>query len=176
MNITVYLGASDGGNAKLGEAACELGTWIGRSGNSLVYGGSKVGLMGKLAQSALAAGADVTGVEPQFFIDQDAQLDGLTRLIVTQNMAERKAKMIELGDAFVALPGGTGTLEEITEIMSRAALELSDAPCIICNLDGFYDSLKALLDHMVQTGMTTPERLANITFANSIAEVEQVLS
>lgn len=91
----------------------------GKSGNDLVYGGSKVGLMGILAESALDAGAQVTGVEPQFFIDQAVQLDTITRLIVTDTMAERKAKMIELGDAFIAFPGGTGTLEEISEIMSK---------------------------------------------------------
>ena len=94
MNITVYLGANEGNDPFIAEAARELGAWIGKSGNNLVYGGSKVGLMGILAESALDAGAQVTGVEPQFFIDQAVQLDNITRLIVTDTMAERKAKMI----------------------------------------------------------------------------------
>lgn len=118
MNITVYLGALEGNDPALGNAVRELGTWIGESGNSLVYGGSKSGLMGQIAESVLNAGGKVTGVEPQFFIDSELQYDEITKLIVTKDMAERKAKMIELGDAFIAFPGGTGTLEEITEVMS----------------------------------------------------------
>ena len=111
MNITVYLGAFEGNDPALAEAVRELGTWIGRSGNALVYGGSKSGLMGVIADSVLEAGGEVTGVEPQFFIDEEVQHEGLTKLIITKDMAERKAKMIELGDAFIAFPGGTGTLE-----------------------------------------------------------------
>ena len=109
MNITVYLGANPGNDPALREAVRALGRWIGESGSALVYGGSKSGLMGELAQSVLDAGGDVTGVEPQFFIDECLQCDGLTELIVTRDMSERKAKMIELGDAFIAFPGGTGT-------------------------------------------------------------------
>ena len=113
MKITVYLGASEGNDPALKTAVQELGRWIGQSGNALVYGGSRSGLMGLLADSVLAAGGQVTGVEPRFFVEQELQHNGLTELIVTENMAQRKAKMIELGDAFVAFPGGTGTLEEI---------------------------------------------------------------
>ena len=114
MNITVYLGANAGNDPALAQATAELGRWIGESGNTLVYGGSESGLMGVLAKSALAAGGKAIGVEPQFFIDEGYEFDGLTELIVTRDMSERKAKMIELGEAFIALPGGTGTLEEIT--------------------------------------------------------------
>ena len=120
MNITVYLGANEGNDPSIAKSARELGAWIGKSGNNLVYGGSKVGLMGILAESALDAGAQVTGVEPQFFIDQAVQLDTITRLIVTDTMAERKAKMIELGDAFIAFPGGSGTLEEVSDVDALA--------------------------------------------------------
>ena len=95
MNITVYLGALEGNDPALGDAVRELGTWIGESGNSLVYGGSKSGLMGQIAESVLNAGGKVTGVEPQFFIDSELQYDEITELIVTKDMAERKAKMIE---------------------------------------------------------------------------------
>ena len=94
MNITVYLGALEGNDPALGDAVRELGTWIGESGNSLVYGGSKSGLMGQIAESVLNAGGKVTGVEPQFFIDSELQYDEITELIVTKDMAERKAKMI----------------------------------------------------------------------------------
>ena len=108
MHITVYLGASCGTDPHLAQAVRELGAWIGAAGHTLVYGGSKAGLMGLLAESVLAEGGDVTGVEPQFFVDEELQLDGLTELIVTRDMTERKNKMIELGDAFIAFPGGTG--------------------------------------------------------------------
>lgn len=175
MNITVYLGANEGNDPFIAEAARELGAWIGKSGNNLVYGGSKVGLMGILAESALDAGAQVTGVEPQFFIDQAVQLDTITRLIVTDTMAERKAKMIELGDAFIAFPGGTGTLEEISEIMSKVSLKQLAAPCILYNLNGYYDHLKALLAHMIDMGLSTPERQEGIYFAETLDEIRVIL-
>ncbi len=175
MNITVYLGATGGNDPQFASAVRELGAWIGESGNTLVYGGSKVGLMGKLATTVLAAGADVIGVEPQFFIDSDVQLPGLTQLIVTDTMAERKRKMIELGDAFIAFPGGTGTLEEIAEVMSLVALRKLDAPCILYNLDGYYDHLKAQLAHMVAKGLSTPERQQGIHFASNLAEIVGLL-
>lgn len=105
MKITVYLGANEGSDPALKQAVQELGSWIGQSGNALVYGGSRSGLMGTLAESVLAAGGEVTGVEPQFFVDRELQHDGLTQLIVTKDMTERKTKMIELGDAFIAFPG-----------------------------------------------------------------------
>ena len=137
MNITVYLGASSGNDPTLETSVRALGRLIGKSGNALVYGGSKNGLMGALAESVLRAGGEVTGVEPQFFVDRELQHDGLTQLIVTKDMTERKTKMIELGDAFIAFPGGTGTLEEITEVMSKVSLKHLDAPCILYNLNNF---------------------------------------
>ena len=174
MNITVYLGANEGNDPFIAESARELGAWIGKSGNNLVYGGSKVGLMGILAESALDAGAQVTGVEPQFFIDQAVQLDTITRLIVTDTMAERKAKMIELGDAFIAFPGGSGTLEEVSEVMSMLSLSHLDAPCIIYNLDGYYNHLKAQIDLMIEKGFSTPERLKHVHFASNLNDVKGI--
>ena len=134
MNITVYLGANEGNDPSLRKAVRELGTWIGESGNRLVYGGSKSGLMGEIAESVLQAGGEVIGVEPQFFIDMEYQYDAITELIVTKDMTERKTKMIELGDVFIAFPGGTGTLEEIAEVMSKVSLKHLEAPCILYNL------------------------------------------
>lgn len=175
MNITVYLGANGGNDPALGEAVRALGRWIGESGNALIYGGSRSGLMGELADSVLAAGGPVTGVEPQFFIDAGYLHDGLTELIVTKNMSERKAKMIELGEAFIAFPGGTGTLEEITEIMSMCALGHLSAPCILYNLNGYYDSLKALLTHMIEMGLSAQERQAGIYFADDLPQIRRIL-
>lgn len=175
MNITVYLGANEGNDPALGRAVHELGQWIGGNGHTLVYGGSKTGLMGEIAKSVLDAGGNVTGVEPQFFMDEGFQYDGLTELIVTKDMAERKTKMIQLGNAFIAFPGGTGTLEEIAEVMSKVSLKQLDAPCILYNLNGYYDDLKALLGHMIEKGLSSPERQEGIYFAEDLAQIRAIL-
>ena len=175
MNITVYLGANEGNDGSFKEAVRELGMWIGKSGNNLVYGGSESGLMGEIAKSVLAAGGEATGVEPQFFIDKGFEYGGLTRLIVTKDMSERKAKMIELGDAFIAFPGGTGTLEEISEIMSKVSLNQLNAPCILYNLDGYYNSLNELLNHMIEKGLSSEERQKGIYFANTLEDIIKIL-
>ncbi len=175
MRITVYLGANEGNDPALGRAVRELGQWIGGNGHTLVYGGSKTGLMGEIAKSVLSAGGQAIGVEPQFFIDAGYEYDGLTELIITKDMAERKGKMIELGDAFVAFPGGTGTLEEITEIMSKVALKHLDAPCILYNLNGYYDDLKALLRHMIEKGLSSEDRQQGIYFAEDLAQIRKIL-
>ena len=176
MNITVYLGANEGTDPALKTAVQELGKWIGESGNALIYGGSRCGLMGVLADSVLAAGGEVTGVEPEFFVKGELQHDGLTDLIVTKDMTERKTKMIELGDAFIAFPGGTGTLEEIAEVMSKVSLGQLDAPCILYDLNGYYDSLKALLDKMIEKGLSTPQRQQGIRFAANLEEITTILN
>ncbi len=175
MNITVYLGANEGNDPRLKSAVRELGTWIGESGNALVYGGSKSGLMGELAESVLMAGGEVTGVEPQAFIDAGFEYDAITRLIVTEDIPERKKKMMELGDAFIAFPGGTGTLEEISEVMSSSAMDMLDAPCILYNLNGYYDDLRSLLENMVKAGLSTCERQRGIFFASDLAEIRKIL-
>ena len=175
MNITVYLGASKGNDNTLANAVRKLGTWIGESGNSLVYGGSKSGLMGEIAESVLRAGGKVTGVEPQFFIGAGFLYEDVTNLIVTKDMSERKAKMIELGDAFIAFPGGTGTLEEIAEIMSKVSLGHLDAPCILYNLNGYYDSLRDLLRHMIEKDLSTEERQQEIYFAENLEQIKEIL-
>ena len=175
MNITVYLGANKGNDDSLERAVQELGQWIGDSGHALVYGGSKTGLMGIVAESAVESGGKVTGVEPEMFIQSEVQYDGVTELIVTKDFPERKRKMIELGDAFIAFPGGTGTLEEIAEVISQTALEQLDASCILYNLNGYYDGLKALLFHMIEMGLSTEERQKQIYFAENLADIKAIL-
>ena len=175
MNITVYLGASDGNDKTFKRAIKELGTWIGISGNTLVYGGSKTGLMGKLADSVLNAGGKVIGVEPQFFIDAGFDYPKITQLIVTQDMSERKTKMIELGDAFIAFPGGTGTLEEITEVMSKVSLKHLKTPCMLYNLNGYYDDLKKLLDKMITFDLSSKEKQEGIYFVENLEEIKEIL-
>ena len=175
MNITVYLGANEGNGSELKHSARKLGTWIGEHGHTLIYGGSKCGLMGELAESTLQAGGKVIGVEPQFFIDMGYDYEAITQLIVTKDMSERKAKMIELGDAFIAFPGGTGTLEEIAEVMSKVSLGHLDAPCILYNLNGYYEGLKTQLAHMVDMGLSSPEKQRGILFADSLEEIQRIL-
>ena len=175
MNITVYLGASEGNDPCLRKRVEELGAWIGNSGHALIYGGSKSGLMGIIADSTLKAGGEVTGVEPKFFIENEFQHDGLTKLIVTRDMTERKNNMIALGEAFIAFPGGTGTLEEIAEVMSKVSLKQLDAPCILYNLNGYYDDLKALLNHMIEKGLSSKERQEGIYFAENLDEIKRIL-
>ena len=176
MNITVYLGASSGNDPTLETSVRALGRLIGKSGNALVYGGSKNGLMGALAESVLRAGGEVTGVEPQFFIDKGYEYDEITTLIVTRDMTERKTKMIELGDAFIAFPGGTGTLEEIAEVMSAVSLGHLSAPCILYNLGGYYNDLKALLGHMIDKGLSSPQRQQGIYFADDLREIASIIN
>ena len=176
MNITVYLGANAGNDPALRDAVRALGRWIGESGNALIYGGSKNGLMGALAESVLAAGGRATGVEPQIFVDQGFLYDELTELIVTRDFPERKAKMLELGDAFIAFPGGTGTLEEIAEVMSAVSLGHLSSPCILYNLDGYYNDLKALLGHMIDKGLSSPRRQHGIYFADDLREIASIIN
>lgn len=175
MNITVYLGANEGNEPCLRKAVEKLGAWIGNSGNALIYGGSKSGLMGVIADSVLKAGGKVSGVETEFFVENEFQHDGLTKLIVTKNMTERKNKMIELGEAFIAFPGGTGTLEEITEVMSKVSLKHLDAPCILYNLNGYYNDLKSLLHHMIEKGLSSKERQEGICFAENLDDIIKIL-
>ena len=181
MNITVYLGAKEGNDPALKRAVQELGQWIGQSGNALVYGGSKTGLMGEIAKSVLDAGGTVTGTG-QYLKSKKADVKvvavepaGLTELIVTETITERKTEMIRRGDAFIAFPGGTGTLEEIAEVMSKVSLKQLDAPCILYNLNGYYNGLKTLLDHMIETGLSTKERQEGIWFAENLEQIKQIL-
>ena len=175
MNITVYLGANEGKDPALKQAVQELGRWIGESGNALVYGGSRCGLMGEIAESTLNAGGEVTGVEPEFFVQGELQHEGLTELIVTKDMTERKTKMIALGDAFIAFPGGTGTLEEITEVISKLSLGQLNAPCILYDLNGYYQPLHQLLQQMIAMGLSTSARQRNIAFAADLAQIRAIL-
>lgn len=174
MNITVYLGANEGNDPSLKDAVTELGRWIAESGNNLVYGGSRPGLMGMLADAVLENGGTATGVQVDLFIHEECY-HGLTKLYVTKTMAERKAKMEELGDVFIAFPGGAGTLDEITEIISMESLDQTTAPCILYNLHGYYDGLKAQLDRMIESGLCTKERLKRVYFVNTLEEIQKII-
>lgn len=172
MNIAVYCGSSPQALPELKEAARQLGQWIGESGNALVYGGSSIGLMGEVSAATLAAGGKVYGVEPQFFIDAGVAQHDLTRLYVVETMEERKALMIDLADVFVALPGGVGTLEEISEIMSRIRLQMTPGPCYFLDMDGFYQGMRDLIDAMVDAQFIEGEQArAAFVMAKSVEEL-----
>ena len=172
MNITVYCGSHFGENSVFKDRAIELGNWIAESGHSLVYGGGNVGLMGTVANTVLEGGAKVYGIIPEFLLDQEKGHEGLYTLEIVKSMPERKTRMINLGDAFIALPGGPGTLEEISEIISLRRLNRTDKPCIVYNIEGFYEPLKKLLDEMVSADFMPAEDLDKVIFANNLDEVK----
>ncbi len=175
MNITVFLASSPGNDETLEDAIRELGTWIGQSEHTLVYGGSKPGLMGVLAKSALNQGGYVIGIESQLFVDRGVAYDGLSEMMIFENMSLRIRKMVELGDAFIACPGGFGTLEEVSQVMTATSLGIKNAPCIYYNLNGYYDSLKAQLEHMIKAGLSTKEKQQHVYFATSLEEIKEIL-
>ena len=176
MNITVYLGAHEGNDPSYRKAVEELGAWIAGNGNRLVYGGSDEGLMAVIADAVLSHGGEVTGIEAQMFADQGVAHNGLTELAIVPNITERRTRMIELGDVFIAFPGGTGTLEEIAEVMSAVSLGHLSAPCILYNLDGYYNDLKALLGHMIDKGLSSPQRQQGIYFADDLREIASIIN
>lgn len=176
MNIVVYCGSCPFVDAAFVRAAEQLGRWIGESGNALVYGGSSIGLMGAVSRAVLDAGGTAIGVEPAFFIEAGVAQHDLTELIVVDTMGQRKEKMIELGDVFVALPGGVGTLEEISEIMSRIRLRMEPGPCYFLNMDGFYDGLIQLTDAMQKARFLNREDCAVYRFVPSVEELVACLA
>ena len=168
MNITVFLGANMGDDQMFLFEAKALGKWIGEKGHKLVYGGSKIGLMGVLADAVLEHNGEVIGVEPTFFLEQKMQHERLTQLIETETIEERRAKIIELGDAFIAFPGGTGTLGEIAEVISQKKLGRTEKPAVLLNIEGFYDPLKAMLSKMVEEGFLDKTDFQKVFFAKNV--------
>lgn len=137
---------------------------------ALVYGWIQIRILWERSRRAYYGRRRGDRRGSRSFSDMEYQYDAITELIVTKDMTERKTKMIELGDVFIAFPGGTGTLEEIAEVMSKVSLKHLEAPCILYNLNGYYDSLKALLSHMTEMGLSSPERQEGIYFARDLSE------
>ena len=155
--VCVFCGSAPGSNGRYLEIAREVGRTLARRGLGLVYGGGSVGLMGAVATSALEAGGEVDGVIPRALEARELAHGGLTRLHRVASMHERKARMTELSDAFVALPGGMGTLEELSEILTWAQLGLHAKPCGLLDVEGYYRPLVAYFDHAVAEGFLRPE-------------------
>lgn len=153
------------------EKSLELADWMAQNDHDLVFGGGKVGLMGAVADSMIAHGRETIGVIPTFLKDREIAHPGLTQLIVVEDMDQRKAKMMELSQAFIALPGGPGTLEEISEVISWVRVGQCHGPCILYNVNGYYDALESLFNHMVQEGFLTKEDRDRTLFSDDIEEI-----
>lgn len=167
--ICVFCGSNAGSRETYTTAAISLATTLAASGNTIVYGGSKVGLMGILADAALANGGKVIGVIPSVLVEKEVAHQGLSELRVVESMHQRKALMAELSDAFIAMPGGYGTLEEFCEILTWTQLGLQAKPCGLLNIDGYYDCLLGLFDHAVRERFLKPEH-RELVVSSSIPE------
>ncbi|NYI04992.1 TIGR00730 family Rossman fold protein [Allostreptomyces psammosilenae] len=174
MRVTVFTGSADGRAPAFRAAATELGRHLAGAGVGVVYGGGHVGLMGAVADAALAAGGEVIGVMPRALVDREVAHRGLSALHVVETMHERKARMAELGDAFVALPGGAGTLEELFEAWTWQQLGYHAKPVALYDVDGFWTPLAGMLDGMVDAGFIRPayrDTLARVTSPDALLEL-----
>jgi len=168
--VAVYCGSADGNDPAYLAEARALGRAIAAARMGLVYGGANVGLMGAVADAALAGGAEVIGVLPEVLAGREIAHTGLTRLETVATMHQRKARMVALADAFLILPGGYGTLDETLEIITWSQLHLHAKPCILINTAAYWDGLLAFLDSTVAAGFLKPENRALLLVARNAAE------
>ena len=179
MNITVYCGANLGKDPEFAERARELGSWMAEKGYRLVYGAGDVGMMGIVSNAVLQGGGEVLGVTPDFFILAEEIHEELTELRITADLTERRAVMIEEGDAFIALPGGTGTLDEISEVMSLTRLGLlgdRKRPVMVYNINGYYDHFFRFMDRMAEEEFFGRRDRENVIEVTCIEDIEKVLT
>ena len=176
MNITVYCGASLGNQPEYQQAAVALGRWIVQKQHTLIYGGGRAGLMGLLADTVLANGGKVIGIIPAFLQARELTHSDCTELIVVDSMAERKGCMLKLTDVCIALPGGPGTLEEITEVYSWTRLGKNPHPCILFNTNGLYEPLRAMYQRMVETDFLTETYFKKLLFSDNFTEIERFIA
>lgn len=175
LNITVFCGANPGNKEIYRESARKLAEWIVKNGHQLIYGGRINGLMGDLSNEVLSLGGKAIGVIPEFLFDRETINRNLTEIKMVPDMPERKRVMMHLGDAFIALPGGPGTLEEISEAISWTRIGQNDNPCILFNTDGYYDRLKDMFDKMVEDEFLSKEDRSLILFSDDLSEIEEFI-
>jgi uncharacterized protein (TIGR00730 family) len=176
FSVCVFCGASFGARREYVDAARSVGEDIARRGWTLVYGGGRVGLMGALADAALAAGARVVGVIPQFLHEREVAHTGLAQLEVVPSFAARKLRMGELSDAFLSLPGGVGTMDEMFEAWSWTQARLQDKPSGLLNVGGYYDPLVAFVDRAVEEGFLKPQSRSILRVDSDVAELLTALA
>jgi len=169
-NVAVFCASADGADPVFRAVAEELGRKLAERGIGVVYGGGRVGLMHAVAEGALAAGGRVVGVIPTVLVEQEVAHEGLTELHVTDTMHTRKAMIGARSDAFIALPGGYGTFEEMFEALAWQTLKLHAKPVLVLNTNGFYDTLLAFLDECVEQGMLTQEKREIVLVARTVDE------
>jgi uncharacterized protein (TIGR00730 family) len=174
--VCVFCGSSAPPDGRYAAAARELGTLVASSGHSLVYGGGRSGLMGHIADAALAAGGEVTGVIPVGLFSREIPHTGLTALHEVGTMHERKQLMYDLSDGFIALPGGLGTLEELAEVSTWSQLGLHAKPLVLLDVDSFWDPLTAQLDRMVEVGLLQPANRALVQHAGTAERALEILA
>lgn len=162
LSICVFCGASDGLSAEYATAAAMLTSTLVQRGHRIVVGGGRIGIMGIVADTALALGGTVIGVTTELFVDRETTHADLTELHVTPTISERKRLMIEISDAFVALPGGLGTLDELSEVLSTAQLGLHAKPCGLLNVNDYFEHLIEFINHAVGSGFIRPEARESI--------------
>ena len=167
-SLCVYCGSSPGNDTRYVEQARELGSLLAAQGIQLVYGGAKIGVMGAVADAALAAGGKVVGVIPHALTDKEVAHDGLTEMHVVDSMHQRKAMMADLSDGFIALPGGIGTFEELFEIWTWGQLGIHAKPCGLLNVAGYYDLLVAFLDQSAEAGFIRPRHRQMLLTADTV--------
>lgn len=175
QSLCVYCGSSPGARPAYVEAARTFGQQIAATGIRLVYGGGNVGIMGAIADSVMAAGGEVIGVIPEYLATKELAHAGLTELHRVNSMHERKLKMAELSDAFVALPGGVGTIEEIFEVFTWTQLGLHAKPCAFLNVEGYYDNLSNFLEHMTAEQFIKKNHLTALLFSDNATDLLQQL-
>lgn len=173
--ICVYCGSSPGTDPDFVAAAKAFGEIMAKSGVGLIYGGGAIGVMGAIAYAVLDHGGEVTGIIPEFLMSRERALHGMHELIVTQDMHERKRRMFEMADAFVTLPGGIGTLEEVVEQMTWAQLGRHKKPILLANINGFWDPLCALLEHMRALKFVHNELNLNLLVADKVGDILPML-
>jgi len=175
QRVAVYCGSAPGCDLCFADAARDTAAAMTRNGVDLVYGGGRLGLMGVIADSVLADGGRVYGVIPNALVDLEVAHTGVTELYTVQTMHERKAKMTELSDAFLALPGGIGTLDELFEAWSWNALGYHKKPFCLLNIDGFWDGMIAFIDHATDKGFLSNRRRKQLLVADTPEEALQML-
>jgi len=173
--ICVYCGSGPGTDPAFAQAAREFGEILARNGIGLVYGGGNVGMMGEIAHAVLANGGEVTGIIPEFLVQREHAKRNVDNLIVTRDMHERKRKMFEHADAFVALPGGIGTLEELVEQLTWVQLGRHKKPVLIANIKGFWQPLCALIDHMKQSQFIRGDLDFELLVADKVGDILPML-